>query len=72
VPIPYSMESRSIENWHSNSYETMARLRPGVSVERARAENDALNASLIEEWPVPNGPQLLKDVGYEMLIIPAH
>lgn len=72
VPIPYTMASRGIENWHSNNYQMMARLRPGFSIERARAENDALNATLIAEWPIPNGPQLLEDVGYEMLIIPAH
>lgn len=70
VPIPYNAESRTIDNWHSNNYQMMARLRPGATVERARAQNDALNASFIAEWPVPNASQLLKDVGYEMLIEP--
>lgn len=72
VPIPYPLDQRGIDVWHSNNYEMLAKLRPGVSVERARAENDALNASLVGEWPVPNGAQLLKDVGYRMLITPAH
>lgn len=72
VPIPYAMEARTIQNWHSNNYQMLAKLRPGITVERARAENDVLNASFVAEWPVPNGPQLLKDAGYQMLIEPAH
>jgi putative ABC transport system permease protein len=72
VPIPYPLADRGIDNWHSNDYEMLARLRPDVTVQQAKAENDAFNGSLIAEWPVPNGPQLLKDVGYEMLIVPAH
>ena len=72
VPIPYTLEERGIENWHSNNYQMLAKLRPGVTVRQAKTENDAFNASLIAEWPVPNGPQLLEDVGYEMLILPAH
>jgi predicted permease len=71
VPIPYPLEARGMENWHSNNYQMMGRLRPGVSVERALAENDALNAALIADWDVPNAAQLLKDVGYETLITPA-
>ena len=71
VPIAYTMDEREIGNWHSNNYQMIARLRPGATVERARAESDALNATLIPEWPVPNGAQLLEDVGYEMLIVPA-
>jgi putative ABC transport system permease protein len=72
VPIPVPLDARGIDNWHSNNYQMLAKLRPGVSVQQAKAENDAFNGSLIAEWPVPNGPQLLKDVGYEMLIVPAH
>ncbi|MGD8277691.1 MAG: ABC transporter permease [Gemmatimonadota bacterium] len=72
VPIPYAMDNRGIDNWHSNNYQMMAKLAPGATVERARAENDALNASFIAEWPVPNAAQLLKDVGYSMKIVPAH
>jgi len=71
VPIPYSSEERTIDNWHSNNYQMMAKLKPGVTLDRAKAENDALNASFIAEWTVPNAAQLLKDVGYQMLIEPA-
>jgi predicted permease len=70
VPIPYSAQERTIDNWHSNNFQMMARLRPGFTIERAQAENDALNAAFIAEWPVPNAAQLLEDAGYEMLIEP--
>jgi predicted permease len=71
VPIVYSMESRQLDNWHSNNFQMWAKLRPGVSVEAARAENATLNAALISEWPVPNAAQLLADAGYATLIRPA-
>jgi len=72
VPLTYSAEERAIMSWHSNRYSMMARMRPGVTVDEARTGNDALNASLIAEWPIANGAQMLKDLGYRMLIEPAH
>lgn len=71
VPIPYPLDARGMDRWHSNNYQMWARLRPGVTVERARAENAALNTALIEEWTVPNAKQLLADAGYETLVEPA-
>jgi predicted permease len=71
VPIPYPLDQRGLDRWHSNNYQMWARLRPGVSVERARAENAALNATLISEWAVPNAKQLLEDAGFETLVEPA-
>ncbi len=71
VPIMYSLESRRSDNWHNNSFEMWARLRPGATVEQARAENDALNTAMIAEWNIPNAAQLLNDAGYRTLIEPA-
>ena len=72
VPIPYPQSTRGMDQWHSNNYEMIGRLAQGVSVERAVAENEALNASLIAEWPVPNAEQLLRDVGFHTEIHPLH
>ena len=72
VPIPYPLDARGMDSWHSNNYQMWGRLRPGVSVERARIENATLNAALIAAWSVPNAKQLLEDAGYETLIAPAH
>ncbi|MGH7502579.1 MAG: ABC transporter permease [Longimicrobiales bacterium] len=71
VPITYPFDRRGIDNWHSNDYEMWARLLPGATVEQARAENAALNTTLIAEWTVPNARQLLEDAGYETLVEPA-
>lgn len=72
VPIAYPLDARGMDNWHSNNFQMLGKLRQGITVERARAENDALNAALIAEWTVPNAAQLLADAGYRTLIDPAH
>ena len=64
LPIPFSDEERSLDRWHSNNYQMMARLRPGASIEQALAQIDALTQSLIEQWTVPGARQLLEDAGY--------
>ncbi len=72
VPIAYSPEARTIEAWHNNNYGMAGRLAPGMSVERATAENEELNHALISEWPIPGAEQLLKDAGYHTEIYPMH
>jgi len=72
VPIPYAPDAANMENWHSNNFEMLARLRPGTTVEQATAQNEALNARLIGEWTVPNAAQLLKDAGYHTEVHPLH
>jgi predicted permease len=69
LPIPFDPEERTLERWHSNNYQQMARLAPGATVEQARAQIDALNASLIPEWPVPGGAQILKDAGFHTRVL---
>lgn len=71
APIPYPLENRGLDKWHSNNdYHMWARLGPGVPIDHARAENDALNAALVAESTVPNVAQLVEDVGYRTLIEP--
>lgn len=71
MPIPYSLESRGLDRWHSNNnYYMWARLRSGVSIDEARAENDALNAALVAESTIPNVAELVQNVGYGTLIEP--
>jgi predicted permease len=70
LPIAFTEEQRQLDAWHSNNYEMMARLRPGATVEQARAQNEALNQALIDQWPLPNARQLLEDVGYSTGVFP--
>ncbi len=69
APIPYTDEQRSVQNWHSNNYELMARLRPDATVEQASAQIAALNESLIDQWPIQGGRQLLKDAGFRTIVV---
>ncbi len=70
LPIPFPPSSRTVEEWHSNNYEQMARLAPGASVEQARSQVAALNNRLVDEWPMPDARQILEDVGYHTQIHP--
>jgi predicted permease len=70
IPIDFTPEDRTLENWHSNQFNMLARLAPGVTVEQARAQNLALNDALIDQWSQPNGRQLLTDAGYTTLVVP--
>ena len=70
LPIAFSEEDRDLENWHSNNYSMMARLATGATVEQAVAQNDALNQSLIDAFPMPNARQLLEDAGYHSVVLP--
>ena len=71
LPMPFTEEERTLQNWHSNSFQLMARLRPGRTIEQARAQNEALNAAMIEEWPAPNAAQLLADAQFTTHIVEA-
>jgi predicted permease len=64
VPIPYTPEDRSPQRLHNNNYQMIARLRPGATIEQATQQLAALDAGLIDAFPVPNARQLLEDAGY--------
>lgn len=71
LPLAFEPEDRQLDNWHSNSYQMLARLVPGATVEQALAQNLALNDALIDEWNQPNARQLLADAGYTTIVAPA-
>jgi len=70
MPLAFDERARQMEAWHSNNFSMIARLSGGATVEQARAQNEALNQALIDQWPVPNGRQLLKDAGYHTVVEP--
>lgn len=70
VPIAFDEEAFSLQRWHSNSFQMLARLNPGFTVEQATAQNAALNDALIDQWPIPNARQLLEDAGYRTVVVP--
>ncbi|MEJ2540395.1 MAG: ABC transporter permease [Gemmatimonadota bacterium] len=70
LPIPFEDEDRSLERWHNNNFQMLARLAPGATVAQAEAQNAALNDALIDRWPLPNARQILEDAGYATGIAP--
>lgn len=71
VPIPFDPEDRELDNWHNNNFQMLARLAPGASVEQVRAQVQALNDGLIDQWPIPNARPLLEDAGFETVVVSA-
>ncbi len=72
APIPYTQFDRSIQNWVNNSYAMIGRLRPGATIGQATAQIAALNASLIERWPVAGGRQILENAGFRTVVVNLH
>lgn len=71
LPIGFSDEQRQLDAWHSNNFSMMARLAPGATVEQARAQNEALNQALIDQWPIPNAREILEGAGYNTVVVGA-
>ena len=71
VPIPFNERDRSMDSWHNNNFEMLARLRPGATVEEAFAQIEALNAAMVEESTLPNAGQLLEDAGFRTVVVGA-
>jgi predicted permease len=51
TPVGFSPEERADDRRHSNSWQQVARLKPGATVEQAQAQVDALNAANLERFP---------------------
>ena len=63
VPLVWTPEEKAIRGIHD--YSVLARLKPGVSVARARAEMNVLAARLAEQYPKD-------DKGWGAAVIPLH
>ncbi|HEY8535614.1 MAG TPA: ABC transporter permease [Vicinamibacterales bacterium] len=68
VPLAFTAEERSEEARHSQNHDAIARLAAGVTIERAQARVDALNAAIVERSGVLR--QALLDAGYHSRIVP--
>ncbi len=60
TPLSFSPEQR--QEYHSNNYEMIARLRDGVTIQSAQARIDALNAANMDK--MPELKPLLVDAGF--------
>ena len=51
TPMTFTAEEKSDNSRHSNNAAYIARLKPGVTVEQAQAQIDALNAANLDRFP---------------------
>ena len=69
TPASSSLDDRQPNQRHSNNYQMIARLKPGISVAAAQAEMDAFNEQLFADDP---HAELVKAAGYTTLVRPLH
>lgn len=69
TPASSSLDDRQPSQRHSNNYQMIARLKPGVSVAAAQAEMDAFNEQLAADDPYAD---LVRDAGFNTLVRPLH
>ncbi len=69
IPVASAPEERGVNRRHSNNFELIARLAPGVTLADAQAQVDALNAQQIKDDPYA---ELLKGTGYHTQVYFLH
>jgi predicted permease len=67
-PLAFTPEQRSDAARHSSSWTMIARLKPGVAIEQAQAQIDALNARNLERFP--QFKDLLVSAGFHSIVKP--
>ena len=68
TPLAFTEEQRADTARHSNSWQMLGRLRPGVSLAQARARLDQLAAAELDRFP--EFRQVLVDAGYRPVAVP--
>ncbi|HSK10652.1 MAG TPA: ABC transporter permease, partial [Vicinamibacterales bacterium] len=68
VPLAFTPEQRGDGARHNNSWQCIARLRPGATVEQAQAQVNAINAANVDRA----GPfkQVLLNAGFNTRVVP--
>ena len=65
-PLAFSAEQKADSERHSNNYTNLGRLKPGASLEQAKAQIDALNAANLERFPEYR--ELLINAGFHTVV----
>ena len=65
-PLAFTPDQKSDNARHSNSWTMLARLEPGVTVEQAQAQIDALNARNLERFP--QFKEILINTGFHSVV----
>lgn len=67
LPLTFTPAMRADDQRHSNNFEMIARLKPGVTIERAQTEIDALNRRIDER--LPQFSQILREAGFTTIVV---
>src|SRR5882724_8403740 len=67
-PFAFTAQQKSDEQRHNNSFQHIARLRPGARIEVARQQIDALNARNLDKFPALK--PLLINAGFHTTVYP--
>jgi predicted permease len=70
VPVAFAPADKSDDRRHSNNWQMIARLKPGRSIEQARAQIDALNARNMDRFP--QFREILTNAGFHTKVIQTH
>jgi predicted permease len=67
-PLAFTAQQKSDESRHNNSWQNLARLKPGATVARAQQQVDAINARNLDKFPALK--PLLINAGFHTVIVP--
>ena len=67
-PLAFTDEQKSDQQRHNNSYQNIARLKPGATIARAQQQVDAINARNLDRFPQLK--PLLLNAGFHTVVIP--
>ncbi len=68
IPLAFTAEEKSDSRRHSNNWSHVGRLKPGATLEQARAQVDAINAANLERFP--QWKELLANAGFHTSVAP--
>ena len=67
-PLAFTAEQKSDDSRHNNSWQNIARLKPGATIEQARQQIDALNARNLDRFPQYR--ELLVNARFNTTVVP--
>jgi predicted permease len=68
TPLAFTPEEKSDDARHSNSWQNIARLKPGATVAQAQSQIDALNERNLERFPAMK--EVLINAGFRTVVTP--
>lgn len=68
LPLAFTAEEKSDQRRHSNSYTNVGRLKPGATIDQARAQVDAINKANLDIFPEMR--EILINAGFHTRLVP--